>query len=113
MAGEKNQGSYLGMVASILMFGLPVSYIVTLVIGLPIYTSLKKLHLLTMYSLSLFGALSGAIVMLLLFASLGGIEDMELKEMTNSLLLGFVLGGAVAFTFGRIVGITNQPSPTR
>lgn len=112
MAGETNQGSYLAMAASILMFGLPVSYIATLGIGLPIYTSLNKWHLLTMYSLSFSGAFSGAIVMLIFIASLGGIEDMDIKEIVNSLLLGFVLGGAVAFTFGRIVGITSQSNPT-
>jgi len=113
MVGKTNQGSYLGMVAAILMFGLPVSYIATLVIGLPIYTTLRKWHLLSIYRLSLSGALSGSIVMLLFTASLGGIEHMLLKEAGNSLLLGFFLGGAVAYTFGRIAGITSQPSPTR
>ena len=113
MTGKTNQGSYLGMVTTILSFGLPVSYIATLIIGLPIYTSPKKWHLLTMYSLSISGAFSGAIVMLLFIASLSGIEHMELKEIANSLLLGFLLGGAVALTLGRIAGTTTQPSPTR
>jgi hypothetical protein len=113
MAGKTNQGGYLGMVATILSFGLPVSYVATFIVGLPIYTFLKRQRLLTTYSLSFSGALSGAIVMLLFTASLGGIEYMVLKEVVNSLLLGFLLGGVVAFAFGRIAGITTQPSPTR
>ena len=113
MAGKTNQGSYLGMVAAILSFGLPISYVATLIIGLPIYRFLKNRNILTTYRLSFSGAISGAIVMLLFTASLGGIEHMVLKEVVNSLLLGFLLGGTVAFTFGRIAGITSQPSPTR
>jgi len=113
MAGKTNQGSYLGMVAAILSFGLPISYVATLIIGLPVYRFLKNRNILTTYRLSFSGAISGAIIMLLFTASLGGIEHMVLKEVFNSLLLGFLLGGTVAFTFGHIAGITSQPSPTR
>jgi len=59
MAGENNQGSVFGMAALVLGVGLPIGYVATLVIGLPIYTFLKNRRMFTIYKLYAVGRFRG------------------------------------------------------
>ncbi|MCG7965726.1 MAG: hypothetical protein JAY63_03945 [Candidatus Thiodiazotropha taylori] len=107
MVFSSSQGSVVAMVVLVLSAGIPVSYIATLIIGLPIYTLLKKKEILTITSITVSGALAGIIVLALFFSSFKGFGWFELNEFLNIAAIGFILGGAVAYTFARISGIKS------
>ncbi|MCG7937615.1 MAG: hypothetical protein N0C88_01995 [Candidatus Thiodiazotropha lotti] len=107
MVFSSSQGSVVAMLALVLSAGIPVSYIATLIIGLPIYNLLKKKEILTITSLTVSGALAGVIVLALFFSSFKEYGGFELNEFWNIAAIGTILGGAVAYTFARISGVKS------
>ena len=92
----------------IMSFGVPISYLATGLVGVPFFRLLEKRKILNMAYLVLSGAILGGTVLLLFTASLTGVEGLQWEEARSSFGIGMVLGTAVAFTFGKIAGITNK-----
>lgn len=93
----------------IMSFGIPVSYIATLIIGIPVYQYLNKRGFLSKTNLVLSGAVLGTFVLVLFFGSVSGVGGLDMKEILFISAIGAVLGASVAFTFGAIAGITRPP----
>jgi hypothetical protein len=100
----------------VLFIAAPVSYIATLVLGVPYYRLLKRIHRVSGVNLILGGVAFGIITFLLFWATpfgLGSLTTIDRKEILNIVGIGAVLGGSVACCFYLLSGITNQTSPTR
>jgi hypothetical protein len=97
-----NRVSLISALIFIMSIGIPVSYVVTLILGLPIYQILKNKGVLTLTNISLSGVLLGAVVFLLF---IGCVSTMNIIEFVSVSAIGAALGGSVALTFGIISGI--------
>lgn len=99
-----NKVSLVSAFIFIMSIGIPVSYVSTLVLGLPVYQILKNKGALTLTSISFSGLLLGALVLLLFF---GSVSTMNVLEFLSVSAVGATLGGSVALTCGIISGITR------
>jgi hypothetical protein len=99
-----NKVSFISAFIFIMSIGIPVSYVATLVLGLPVYQILKNKGLLSLTSISIGGVLLGALVLLLFF---GSVSTMNVLEFLSVSAIGATLGGSVALAFGIISGITR------
>ncbi len=102
-----NKSSLLGAFMFIMFFGIPVSYIATLIIGIPVYQYLDKRGVLSRTNLTVSGGVLGALVLVMFFWSVSGFGGLDMKEIVFISSIGAVLGASVAFTFGAIAGITR------
>lgn len=91
-------------------FALPVSYLGTLIIGLPLVVWLKSKGTLTANNLMLGGSLAGGVVFTGFVLLLAGfdLEVLELPQLVWYLAAGGALGAGVSYTFSVISGITRH-----
>ncbi len=101
--------SFLSAFAFVMFFGIPVSYIATVIIGVPVYKFLDMKGALSKTNLVLCGSVLGAVVLVLFFSSMS-FGGMEIKEILFIAVIGAALGASVAFSFGLIAGITRPSS---
>ncbi|MEW8187517.1 MAG: hypothetical protein AB2794_21210 [Candidatus Thiodiazotropha endolucinida] len=95
----------------LLFIAAPVSYIATLVLGVPYYRLLKKLNRVSGVNLILGGVVFGVVTFLLFWATpfgLGLLTALDREELLNIIGIGAVLGGGVACCFYLLSGITNR-----
>lgn len=102
-----NKSSLLGAFMFIMFFGIPVSYIATLILGIPIYQYLSKRGVLSKTNLTVSGGVLGTIVLVMFFWGVSGFGGLDMMEIVFISAIGAVLGASVAFTFGAIAGITR------
>jgi len=87
-------------------FGLPLSYIITLIFGFPVYIFLKKNNYLSMLNLVASGVLLGAILFLLFIASVSRM--LNTTEILQILFIGSIMGASVSYAFGKIAKIEKN-----
>lgn len=102
-----NSNSTQFSILYVLLFSLPISYLSTLVLGLPTIWFLIKIGQLNIPVLSVCGAILGLgvfflflVILPLLLGSVGG----KIPSITD-LSLGFVIGFVIALAFGVISGL--------
>jgi hypothetical protein len=91
------------------LLSTPVSYLATLLIGLPSVIMLIRVGHLSAPTLLLFGAVGGAGVQVLFFTVFFGYRNLEFeswKSVSHWIILGIALGLSVAVSFCLIGGIT-------
>ena len=86
-------------------FGLPISYLTTMIIGLPIYHLLEKNGLLSSSWLMCSGAIVGALILNLFFYSVSTPGGLNVKETVQIAFLGMAMGSSIAFVFGKLAGV--------
>ncbi|WP_227818274.1 hypothetical protein [Nitrogeniibacter aestuarii] len=98
----------------ILGFAVPVSYLATLLVGLPLTRLLKKKNRLNLQFLVAGGTLMGTMVFYIFSVFLGLLltSSPVLEFSTYAALFGAVLGLLVSLTFGLVAGITWRSSGT-
>ena len=97
----------------VLIFALPVSYISTIVLGLPSYMLLRRYNMLNMFTLTSVGLFFGFAVFYFFLQVLSGFQAAAYAysiEYYMWLGVGAMMGGSVAMAFGLIGGITNHSS---
>jgi len=86
---------------------LPIAYVSTVIIALPIFIALKKLNTLSLInfvflcSLSVILEFIGVVYYLTSYAE----ETFESPQIIYFILFGIFLGGSVSYIFGRIAGL--------
>ena len=106
-AGIKDVLSALLFVSA---FALPISYVCTIVIGLPVLIWLKNNNALTVTTLTSTGLIAGGIVFTGFVVLLAGFdtEILEFPQIAWYLAAGGAMGGGVAYTFSKLAGITSN-----
>jgi len=85
--------NFLEAILIIMLIGTPISYLVTIFIGIPLYLLFKRLNYVGLISLSLGGLLCVSIALLLMIG--GSITDIQEKDITfygPFLISGFFVG---------------------
>ena len=103
-----NQRSIFGAFMFIMGIGLPISYISTMIIGVPIYQLLKRNNLLSMRYLIGSGAIAGALALLLFFFSISAPSSLNLREIIQITVMGLAMGSSIAFAFGKLAGVKGD-----
>jgi len=94
----------------------PVSYLATVVFGLPYFRLLSRFGYLSGLSLTAGGVLFGVLSFLIFWSSLWGLGfvfSLSGSELVRLVSIGAILGGGVAFCFAYISGITSWSRRTR
>ena len=86
------------------------SYLGSFALGLPLVHVLRRVGWLSLTSLTLSGALAGALVFYVFFQLLGVVLASSAPFGTLQILWGVSLGFSVALVFGVIAGITWRSS---
>ena len=101
-------GSIVAIFVIVMIAGLPISFIATLLIGVPLYGYLEQKQRLSKSALAFGGAASGALLLWLFFESFAGNGGLNVSESAVFLIIGAILGGSVGFVFGHVAGITSN-----
>jgi len=79
-----------------------------LLVGLPLFQSLRKAHRLDLMRLMAYGALGGSLFLLVVvsaFSRILGSASISMREIVLDVVWGALLGGAVAAAFAFIAGV--------
>ena len=110
---EWSQKDLFGLLAMALPMAAAVSYIATILLGIPYYLLLRKIGRLSFVYLVGGGFLLGALSLSIFWIAIWGpslVGALSKVEILRLLVIGAVLGGAVAACFALISGITMRPS---
>lgn len=105
ISGNGYSGRYYA--AFVFIFSLPVSYLATYAIGLPIIRILKKWDLLSVLNVTISAAIVGATVFTIFsygFSRFLG-SSVSSDDYIHLLISGGLLGAFVGLTFGVIAGL--------
>ena len=97
----------------IMFFGLPLSYMGMVILGIPYYRLLEKNNWMSLTKLVVGGTVFGAAVLGLFAAAIVGFDGMWRVESIGTFAIGGGLGLAVSFVFGKMIGITRRSSGHR
>jgi len=107
---------FFSLLMVVLFIATPVSYLATVVFGLPYFRLLSRFGYLSGLSLTAGGVLFGVLSFLIFWSSLWGLGfvfSLSGSELVRLVSIGAILGGGVAFCFAYISGITSWSRRTR
>ena len=107
--GFNDAKEMFGIVGMFLVLGAPIAYAITMVVGLPLYFIVKKLNLISFWSIT-FGSAFVAILPILLMSAPNGFILYEEPEKSSFLFyLAFALCGyVVGLVFWFVSGLHKQ-----
>jgi hypothetical protein len=108
--GMDNIGALLFGWASVFLLAYPVCLIATWVIGTPLIHLLRRLHLLSLGSVSIAGTVLGSAVFLLVMVVIPHGSPYESTLLALYGAIGAAMGFGVAHAYGRLAGLTRRRS---
>ena len=98
----------------ILYVAIVVSYVATILLGIPLLIVLKKSNKLRYLYLNIFSFILGGLVMFIFAAYFGAsMKYSTFDGLVYLFFYGGILAASVAFVYGLISGITSRPKATR
>lgn len=101
-----NWSDFIDTLLLIMAFGVPISYLVTLFFGLPLYKLVKRIGVINYWTMALGGAIAVGIPLFLLKLTNSSVMENDIKDIyTFGLILfcGFVVG-----TVCWLIGYSSQ-----
>lgn len=103
-----------GMAAVFLLFGAPIAYAITAVVGLPLYYVAKKLGCVSSPSITFGAALAAVLPFLLMSAPNGFVVYEEPGKSSLMFYLAFAICGfVVGLVFWFVSGHHRKPAPSK